>query len=58
MTNRYPWLAVEPELDEVLDDPVVQAVMARDGVARGEILDLVSAVQERREQDDRAVTEA
>lgn len=37
----------EPALDEVLDDPVVQAVMDRDGVAREDILDLAASVQER-----------
>jgi hypothetical protein len=58
MTDRYPWLAVEPELDDVLDDPVVQAMMARDGVERAEILDLVAAVHERRGQDAGPVTEA
>jgi hypothetical protein len=47
MTTRHPCLDFEPQLDEMLDDPVVQAVMARDGVERDELLDLVSAVQER-----------
>jgi hypothetical protein len=37
----------EPALDEMLDDPVVRAVMDRDGIGREEILDLVAAVQER-----------
>ncbi len=39
--------SVEPALDEMLDDPVVQAVMDRDGVERGHILDLAASVQER-----------
>lgn len=45
----------EPALDEMLDDPVVQAVMDRDGVERGHILDLAASVQERfagDEEDD------
>ncbi len=37
----------EPELGDMLDDPVVQAMMHRDGVERGDILDLAAAVQER-----------
>ena len=47
MTTRYFWLDCEPELNEMLDDPVMQAVMACDGVERDEILDLASSVQER-----------
>jgi hypothetical protein len=35
----------EPSLDEMLDDPVVQAVMAQDGVERQEIVDLVASIQ-------------
>lgn len=35
----------EPSLDEMLDDPVVQAVMAQDGVQRQEIVDLVASIQ-------------
>jgi hypothetical protein len=31
----------------MLDDPVVRAVMDRDGVGRGQILDLAASVQER-----------
>ncbi|MBM3539242.1 MAG: hypothetical protein FJX55_15595 [Alphaproteobacteria bacterium] len=37
----------EPALDDLLEDPVVRAVMDRDGVGRDEILDLAAAVQER-----------
>jgi hypothetical protein len=40
-------LPYEPDLDEVLDDPVVQTVMCRDGVTRGEILALMVAVSAR-----------
>lgn len=35
----------EPSLEEMLDDPVVQAVMAQDGVERQEIVDLVASLQ-------------
>lgn len=35
----------EPTLEEMLDDPVIQAVMAQDGVERQEIVDLVAAIQ-------------
>lgn len=35
----------EPSLEEMLDDPVIQAVMAQDGVERQEIVDLVAAIQ-------------
>jgi len=37
----------EPRLRDMLDDPVVQAVMARDKVGRSEIIDLVRTVQAR-----------
>ncbi|HEX9463891.1 MAG TPA: hypothetical protein VGB82_14930 [Alphaproteobacteria bacterium] len=35
----------EPSLDEMLDDPVIQAVMTQDGVGRQEIVDLVASLQ-------------
>jgi len=35
----------EPTLDEMLDDPVIQAVMTQDGVERQEIVDLVASIQ-------------
>ena len=37
----------EPQLDDVLDDPVIQAVMSRDGVARHDIVDLAVAVRQK-----------
>jgi hypothetical protein len=37
----------EPQLQEMLEDPVIQAVMARDGVARAQLVDLVHSVQAR-----------
>jgi hypothetical protein len=37
----------EPRLREMLDDPLVQALMARDKVHRSEIVDLVRSVQAR-----------
>jgi hypothetical protein len=38
----------EPSLDEMLDDPVVQIVMARDGVKRREIVALMGRLQTQR----------
>lgn len=35
----------EPSLEEMLDDPVIQAVMSQDGVGRQEIVDLVASLQ-------------
>ncbi len=35
----------EPSLEDMLDDPVIQAVMAQDGVDRQEIVDLVASIQ-------------
>jgi len=35
----------EPRLEEMLDDPVIQAVMSQDGVGRQEIFDLVASLQ-------------
>jgi len=37
----------EPRLAEVLDDPMILAVMARDGVQRAEMVELVHAVQQK-----------
>ena len=44
----------EPSLDEMLDDPVVQAVMARDGVKRREIEALMGRLQTPRDDGTRA----
>jgi hypothetical protein len=38
----------EPALEELLDDPVMQTVMRRDGVTRLEILSLMRRFQKRR----------
>ncbi len=35
----------EPSLEEMLDDPVIRAVMDQDGVERREIVDLVASIQ-------------
>ena len=43
--RRWP----EPGWDEVLDDPVVHAVMQRDGVRRETLLDLMTEMRERLE---------
>jgi hypothetical protein len=45
--KRIENLDGEPSLDEMLDDPVIQAVMSRDGVARDEIEDLVALLNAR-----------
>jgi hypothetical protein len=37
----------EPHLADVLDDPMIQAVMTRDGIGRSEMVDLVHAVQQK-----------
>lgn len=42
----------EPALDDMLDDPVVRAMMDRDGVERGHIMDLAASVQERFADED------
>ena len=49
--RRIRCLGGEPSLDEVLEDPVIQAMMARDGIAREEIVDLAVMVQGRDETD-------
>ena len=41
-------LLAEPKLDELLDDPVLQTLMRRDGVTRFEILSLVRRFQAHR----------
>jgi hypothetical protein len=37
----------EPRLDDLLGDPVVQAVMARDGVSRADVLECVERARRR-----------
>lgn len=49
---RKPDFGFEPELDDVLDDPVVQSLMDRDGVGRDDILDLAASARERFGADD------
>jgi hypothetical protein len=39
----------EPRWDEMLDDPVIHAVMQRDGVRRESLLDLMTEMRERLE---------
>lgn len=39
MRKRAPWLAGEPALTDLLDDPVTRAVMIRDGVDRDNLLE-------------------
>lgn len=47
MRGRDLPLHAEPALRELLDDPVMQAVMRRDHVAPNDILDLVLDMRER-----------
>lgn len=42
-----PDFGFEPSLNEILDDPMVQAVMARDGVDRAAIVGLAAEFQTR-----------
>jgi len=39
----------EASLREMLDDPIMHLVMARDGVSRQEVEDLIRSLRERRE---------
>jgi hypothetical protein len=43
-TMMYSW---EPPLEEMLEDPVVLAMMAVDGVAPGDVVSLLSEAKER-----------
>jgi hypothetical protein len=43
--KNYAVSGVEPALSEVLDDPIVHLVMARDGVTRGNLELLVEQVR-------------
>lgn len=48
MMSRYdPTPRREPQMDEVLSDPVVHLVMARDGVTLDEVRDVVSSARAR-----------
>lgn len=51
-----PNLHREPRIMDMLDDPVIQALMTRDRVARNEILDLVLAVRARLESGPATAT--
>ncbi len=46
-SSARPW--AEPGWDEMLDDPVIHAVMERDGVRRETLLDLMTEMRERLE---------
>jgi hypothetical protein len=46
--NRRPRrLDQEPTIRELLDDPVIEAIMARDGVARADLVHLIDEVRGR-----------
>jgi hypothetical protein len=43
--RRYRRLDGEPTIGELLDDPVIEAIMARDGVARADLVHLIDEVR-------------
>jgi hypothetical protein len=42
MTDDRRWGGFEPALDDMLDDPIVRAVMARDGICEHDLRRLVA----------------
>jgi hypothetical protein len=48
-------LHVEPTLHEALDDPVIQALMRRDGVTRDEVVNLAVAARARMRAADTVI---
>ena len=48
MPTRHAQLDREPSLAEMLADPIVQEVLARDGVTKEEVEDLIGAVRAKR----------
>ena len=46
--KNYAVACIEPTLSEVLDDPIVQLLMARDGVTRGNLELLIEWVRQNR----------
>jgi hypothetical protein len=48
MPPKY-WDGTEPRWDEMLDDPVILAMMQRDGVQRESLLGLMTEMRERLE---------
>jgi hypothetical protein len=50
--RRYRRLDGEPTIGELLDDPVIEAMMARDGVARADLVHLMDEVRCRLERQD------
>ena len=44
--KNYAVAGIEPALSEVLDDPIVHLVMARDGVTRGDLELLIEQVRQ------------
>ena len=47
VTCRSYLCSDEPRLAEVLDDPMIRTVMARDGIGHAEMVELVHAVQQK-----------
>ena len=54
MSKRGKWseAGIEPRLDEVLADPLVRAVMRRDGVTSEELRNILEALRARRPEKD------
>ncbi len=46
--KNYAVAGIEPALSEVLDDPIVHLLMARDGVTRGDLELLIEWVRQNR----------
>ena len=49
--NRYAVSGVEPSLREVLDDPIVRLVMARDNVSREDVERVIETYRNSRTAD-------
>jgi hypothetical protein len=54
MAERGKWseAGIEPRLDDMLADPIVQTVMRRDGVTAEELRDILEALRARRPETD------
>jgi hypothetical protein len=40
-----PWNRIEPSLNEIMREPIIQAVMARDAVRETDVLELMAGVE-------------
>lgn len=48
--DRNVWRYGEPDIGDVLDDPIVQSLMKRDGVTRAFLMDLLKTAMDRNVQ--------